>query len=245
MGHGLGDGWSNTQHTMLRLLSTTPSGTANTSQCDNRGNAHGVAEDDSPQRTSPLHSSFEGSPSSPRAAPARRPSPASASAARWPPDRRLLGVRHTRSPAALTQTRTDRPAHHARLGGQPVTGVRVVLLLRTVSAVCRSPHTLSLPFSSRMKGHALKESNAMVISPSCPPPQDAPPSASGTVPATARQPSFAATESGDTPRRWGQGGVQQGEETGSASRAPSALITAGGTERTSRPVQIHPWFECY
>ena len=107
---------------MLRLLPTTPSGTANTSQCDNRGNAHGVAEDDSPQRTSPLHSSFEGSPSSPRAAPARRPSPASASAARWPPDRRLLGVRHTRSPAALTQTRTDRPAHHARLGGQPVTG---------------------------------------------------------------------------------------------------------------------------
>ena len=70
----------------------------------------------------PLHSSFEGSPSSPRAAPARRPSPASASAARWPPDRRLLGVRHTRSPAALTQTRTDRPAHDARLGGQPVTG---------------------------------------------------------------------------------------------------------------------------
>ena len=46
----------------------------------------------------------------------------------------------TRSPAALTQTRTDRPAHDARLGGQPVTGVRVVLLLRTVSAVCRSPH---------------------------------------------------------------------------------------------------------
>ena len=88
----------------------------------------------------PLHSSFEWSPSSPRAAPARRPSPASASAARWLPDRRLLGVRHTRSPAALTQTRTDRPAHDARLGGQPVTGVRVVLLLRTVSAVCRSPH---------------------------------------------------------------------------------------------------------
>ena len=99
---GLGDGWSNTQHSLLRLLSTTPSGTANTSQCGNRGNAHGVAEDDSPQRTSPLHTSFEGSPSSPRAAPARRPSPASASAARWPPDRRLLGVRHTRSPAALT-----------------------------------------------------------------------------------------------------------------------------------------------
>ena len=92
----------------------------------------------------PLHSSFEGSPSSPRAAPARRPSPASASAARWPPDRRLLGVRHTRSPAALTQTRTDRPAHDARLGGQPVTGVRVVLLLRTVSVFCRSPHTLFL-----------------------------------------------------------------------------------------------------
>ena len=90
----------------------------------------------------PLHSSFEGSPSSPRAAPARRPSPASASAARSPPDRRLLGVRHTRSPAALTQTRTDRPAHDARLGGQPVTGVRVVLLLRPVSVFCRSPHTL-------------------------------------------------------------------------------------------------------
>ena len=143
MRSGLGDEWSNTQHPLLRLLSTTPSGTANTSQCDNRGNAHGVAEDDSPQRTS-LHSSFEGSPSSPRAAPARRPSPASASAARWPPDGRLLGVRHTRSPAALTQTRTDRPAHDARLGGQPVTGVRVVLLLRTVSAVCRSPHTLFL-----------------------------------------------------------------------------------------------------
>ena len=237
MGHGLGYGWSNTQYPLLRLLSTTPSGTANTSQCDNRGNAHGVAEDDSPQRTSPLHSSFEWSPSSPRAAPARRPSPASASAARWPPDRRLLGVRHTRSPAALTQTRTDRPAHDARLGGQPVTGVRVVLLLRTVSAVCRSPQpTLRrLPFSSRMKGHALKQSNAMVISPSCPPPQDAPPSAAGT----ARQPSFSATESGDTPRRWGQGGVQQGEETGSASRAPSVLTTAAGTERTSRPVQIH------
>ena len=59
-----------------------------------------------------------------------------------PPDRRLLGMRHTRSPAALTQTRTDRPAHDARLGGQPVTGVRVVLLLRTVSAVCRSPHSV-------------------------------------------------------------------------------------------------------
>ena len=135
-------GWSNNQHPMLRLLSMTLSGTANTSQCGNRGNAHGVAEDDSPQRTSPLHSSFEWSPSSPRAAPARRPSPASASAARWPPDRRLLGVRHTRSPAALTQTRTDRPAHDARLGGQPVTGVRVVLLLRTLSAVCRSPHSV-------------------------------------------------------------------------------------------------------
>ena len=92
----------------------------------------------------PLHCSFEWSPSSPRAAPARRPSPASASAARWPPDRRLLGVRHTRSPAALTQTRTDRPAHHARLGGQPITGVRVVLLLRTVSAFCRSPHPILL-----------------------------------------------------------------------------------------------------
>ena len=204
-------------------------------QCGNRGNAHGVAEDDSPRRTSPLHSSFEGSPSSPRAAPARRPSPASASAARWLPDRRLLGVRHTRSPAALTQTRTDRPAHDARLGGQPVTGVRVVLLLRTVSAVCRSPRSAAFPFSSRMKGHVLKESNAMVISPSCPPPQDAPPSASGT----ARQPSFSATKSGDTPRRWGQGGVQQGEETGSASRAPSAMTIAAGTERTSRPVQIH------
>ena len=234
----LGDGWSNTQHTLLRLLSTTPSGTANTSQCDNRGNVHGV-EDDSPQRTSPLHGSFEWSPSSPRAAPARRPSPASASAARWPPDRRLLGVRHTRSPAALTQTRTDRPAHHARLGGHPVTGVRVVLLLRTVSAVCRSPHSVP-SHSSRMKGHALKQSNAMVISPSCPPPQDAPPSAAATAAGTARQPSFSATESGDTPRRWGQGGVQQGEETGSASRAPSALTTAARTERTSRPVQIHP-----
>ena len=57
-----------------------------------------------------------------------------------PPDRRLLGMRHTRSPAALTQTRTDRPAHDTRLGGQPVTGIRVVLLLRTVSAFCRSPH---------------------------------------------------------------------------------------------------------
>ena len=186
----------------------------------------------------PLHSSFEWSLSSPRAAPARRPSPASASAARWPPYRRLLGVRHTRSPAALTQTRTDRPVHHARLGGQPVTGVRVVLLLRTVSAVCRSPQpTLRrLPFSSRMKGHALKQSNAMVISPSCPPPQDAPPSAAGTAAGTARQSSFSATESGDTPRRWGQGGVQQGEETGSASRTPSAMTIAAGTERTSRPV---------
>ena len=184
--------------------------------------------------------------SSGRSTPTRRPSPASASAARWPPDRRLLGVRHTRSPAALTQTRTDRPAHDARLGGQPVTGVRVVLLLRTVSAVCRSPHpTLRrLPFSSRMKGHALKQSNAMVISPSRPPPQDAPPSAagtaSGTAAGTARQPSFSATESGDTPRRWGQGGVQQGEETGPASRVPSALTTTAGTECTSRPVQIHP-----
>ena len=184
----------------------------------------------------PLHSSFEWSPSSPRAAPARRPSPASASAARWPPDRRLLGVRHTRSPAALTQTRTDRPAYDARLGGQLVTG--------SASCSCFGPsapsvdrHTLCpFPFSSRMKGHALKQSNGMVISPSCPPPQDAPPSAAGT----ARQPSFSATESGDTPRRWGQGGVQQGEETGSASRAPSALTTAAGTERTSRPVQIHP-----
>ena len=193
----------------------------------------------------PLHSSFEESPSSPRAAPAPRPSPASASAARWLPDRRLLGVRHTRSPAALTQTRTDRPAHDARLGGQPVTGVRVVLLLRTVSAVCRSPRSAAFPFSSRMKGHALKQSNAMVISPSCPPPQDAPPSASGAAAGTARQPSFSATESSDTPRRWGQGGVQQGEETGSASRAPSALTTAAGTERTSRPVQIHPWLEYY
>ena len=48
---------------------------------------------------------------------------------------------------------------------------------------------------------------------------------------------------GDTPRRWGQGGVQQGEETGSASRASSALTTAAGTERTSRPVQIHSWLE--
>ena len=236
MRSGLGDEWSNTQHPLLRLLSTTRSGTANTSQCGNRGNAHGVAEDDSPQRTSPLHSSFEGSPSSPRAAPARRPSPASASAARWPPDRRLLGVRHTRSPAALTQTRTDRPAHDARLGGQPVTGVRVVLLLRTVSAVCRSPHpTLRLPFSSRMKGHALKQSNAMVISPSCPPPQDAPPSAAGTASGTARQSSFSATESGDTPRRWGQGGVQQGEETGSASRVSSALTTA--EEQSAHHVQ--------
>ena len=142
--HGLGNGWSHTQHTLLRLLSTTPSGTANTSQCGNRGNAHGVAEDDSPQRTSPLHSSFEWSPSSPRAAPARRPSPASASAARWLPDRRLLGVLHTRSPAALTQTRTDRPAHPARLGGQPVTG--------SASCSCFGPSapsadrlTLSLP----------------------------------------------------------------------------------------------------
>ena len=101
-------------------------------------------------------------------------------------------------------------------------------------------HTLyPFPFSSLMKGHALKQSNAMVISPSCPPPQDAPPSAAGTASGTARQPSFSATESSDTPRRWGQGGVQQGEETGSASRAPSVLTTAAGTERTSRPVQIH------
>ena len=127
----------------------------------------------------PLHSSFEGSPSSPRAAPARRPSPASASAARWPPDRRLLGVRHTRSPAALTQTRTDRPAHHARLGGQPVTGDRVERHQRT-----DTPH-----------GPA-------------PPPT--------------------------------QGGVQQGDENRSAAHTPSALATAAGTERTSRPVQIHP-----
>ena len=189
----------------------------------------------------PLHSSFEWSSSSPRAAPARRPSPASASAARWLPDRRLLGVRHTRSPAALTQTRTDRPAHDARLGGQPVTGVRVVLLLRTVSAVCRSPHSVP-SHSSRMKGHALKQSNAMVISPSCSPPQDAPPSAAGTVAGTARQPSFSATESGDMPRRWGQGGVQQGEETGSASRAPSTLTTA--EEQSAHHVQCrstHDW----
>ena len=70
----------------------------------------------------PLHSSFEWSPSSPRAAPARRPSPASASAARWPPDGRLLGVHHTRSPAALTQTRTDRPAHDAPLADSPSLG---------------------------------------------------------------------------------------------------------------------------
>ena len=48
------------------------------------------------------------------------------------------------SAGSLTQTRTDRPAHDARLGGQPVTGVRVVLLLRTVSAVCRSPHPILL-----------------------------------------------------------------------------------------------------
>ena len=102
-----------------------------------------------------------------------------------------------------------------------------------------TPHAPPPSHSSRMKGHALKQSNAMVISPSCPPPQDAPPSATGTAIGTARQPSFSATESGDTPRRWGQGGVQQGEETGSASRAPSALTTAAGTERTSRPVQIH------
>ena len=232
---------------MLRLLSTTSSGTANTSQCGNRGNAHGVAEDDSPQRTSPLHSSFEGSPSSPRAAPARRPSPASASAARWPPDRRLLGVRHTRSPAALTQTRTDRPAHDARLGGQPVTGSASCSCFApsAPSADRLTPRSAAFPFSSRMKGHALKQSNAMAISPSCPPPQDAPPSASGTAAGTARQPSFSATESGNTPRRWGQGGVQQGEETGPASRAPSSLTTAAGTERTSRPVQIHSWLVCY
>ena len=103
-----------------------------------------------------------------------------------------------------------------------------------------TPRPAAFPFSSRMKGHALKQSNAMVISPSCPPPQDAPPSASGTASGTARQPSFSATESGDTPRRWGQGGVQQGEETGSASRVTSALTTAAGTERTTRPVQIYP-----
>ena len=112
--------------------------------------------------------------------------------------------------------------------------------LGSASCSCFGPSAPSVdrltPFSSRMKGHALKESNAMVISSSCPPPQDAPPSVSGT----ARQPSFSATESGDTPRRWGQGGVQQGEETGSASRTPSALTTAAGTECTSRPVQIHP-----
>ena len=136
------------------------------------------------------------------------------------------------------------PCSRRSLGGQPVTGVRVVLLLRTVSAVCRSPHSVP-SHSSPMKGHALKESNAMVVSPSCPPPQDAPPSASGTAAGTARQPSFSAMESGDTPRRWGQGGVQQGEETGSASHVPSSLTTVAGTERTSRPVQIHPWLECY
>ena len=190
----------------------------------------------------PLHSSFEGSPSSPRAAPARRPSPASASAARWPPDRRLLGVRHTRSPAALTQTRTDRLLTTLALADSPS--------LRSAPCSCfapsapsvdrHTPRSTAFPFSSRMKGHALKQSNAMVISPSCPPPQDAPPSASGAAAGTARQPSLSATESGDMPRRWGQGGVQQGEETGSASCAPSALITAAGTERTSRPVQIHP-----
>ena len=106
-----------------------------------------------------------------------------------------------------------------------------------------TPRSAAFPVSSRMKGRALKQSNAMVISPSCPPPQDVPPSASGTVSGTARQPSFSATESGDTPRRWGQGGVQQGEETGSASRVTSALTTAAGTERTSRPVQIHSWLE--
>ena len=108
-----------------------------------------------------------------------------------------------------------------------------------------TPRSAAFPFSLRMKGHVLKQSNAMVISPSCPPPQDAPSSASGTASGTARQSSFSATESGDTPRRWGQGGVQQGEETGPVSRAPSALTTAAGTERTSRPVQIHPWLECY
>ena len=162
----------NTQHPLLRLLSTTPSGTANTSQCDNRGNAHGMAEDDSPQRTSPLHSSFEWSPSSPRAAPARRPSPASASAARSPPDCRLLGVHHTRSPAALTQTRTDRPAHDARLGGQPVTGSASCSCFApsAPSADRLTPRSAAFPFSSRMKEHTLKQSNAMVISPSCPPP---------------------------------------------------------------------------
>ena len=70
----------------------------------------------------PLHSSFEWSPSSPRAAPTRRPSPASASAARWLPDRRLLGVRHTRSPAALTQTRTDRLLTTLALADSPSLG---------------------------------------------------------------------------------------------------------------------------
>ena len=203
-----------------------------------------MAGDDSPQRTSPLHSSFEGSPSSPRAAPARRPSPASASAARWPPDGRLLGVRHTRSPAALTQTRTDRPAHDARLGGQPVTGVRVVLLLRTVSAVCRSPHTLSLLIlaDERTRVEAVKRHGDFAVLSSTAGCSSFSVWNSGWNSETA---SFAATESGDTSRRWGQGGVQQGEETGSASRAPSALTTAAGTERTSRPVQIHPWLECY
>ena len=56
---------------------------------------------------------------------------------------------------------------------------------RRLSIVTLCPFSFSL-----MKGHALKQSNAMVISPSCPPPQDAPPSASGTAAGTARQPSF-------------------------------------------------------
>ena len=182
----------------------------------------------------PLHSSFEWSPSSPRAAPAPRPSPASASAARSPSAGRAP---HTVSCSPDADTDGSpcsrrspwRTARHWGPRRAPASDPQ-----RRLSIATLCPFSFLL-----MKGHALKQSNAMVVSPSCPPPQDAPPSASGTASATARQPSFSATESGDTPRRWGQGGVQQGEETGSASRAPSALTTAAGTERTSRPVQIH------
>ena len=223
---------------MLRLLSTTPSGTANTSQCDNRGNAHGVAEDDSLQRTSAQLVRVVAQQSS------RRTSPSTFSSQRFC---RQMAVR---SPSAGRAPHTVSCSPDADTDGSPCSrrspwrtarhwGPRRAPASdrqRRLSIATLCP----FPFSSRMKGHALKQSNAMVISPSCPPPQDAPPSASGTASGTARQPSFSATESGDTPRRWGQGGVQQGEETGSASCAPSALITAAGTERTSRPVQIHP-----
>ena len=238
MGHGLGDGWSNTQHPLLRLLSTTPSGTANTSQCDNRGNAHGVAEDDSPQRTSAQLVRVVAQQSSCRTSPStfssqrfcRQMAARSPSAGRAPytvscsPDADTDG-------SPCSRRSPWRTARHWGPRRAPASDRQ-----RRLSIATPCPFSFSL-----MIGHALKQSNAMVISPSCSPPQDVPPSASGT----ARQPLFSATESGDTPRRWGQGGVQQGEETGSVSRVPSALTTAAGTERTSRPVQIHPWLECY